>query len=387
MTKCDGSSGQNVVALIWASCGPYHVARSRALAVRFRLVVIELCSKQLLYGWTGRNVDGYEYRTLWEGAWEDAGVLSLALRLWRAMQGSGASVVLVPGYRWFSPLVAAVWGRLRRRTVVLMTESTADDHPRSWWRERLKSLLVRALFDRAIVGGRRAERYLISLGFPARHIAIGYDVVDNDFYARGTVALRSCSASKAEGLPERYFLYVGRLAPEKNLHALVREFRAYRERGGDWDLVLVGQGPLEASLRDEAQRAGCAGHIHFAGFKQDDELLPPYAFASCFILPSTREPWGLVVNEAMASGLPVLVSDRCGCADDLVEHGGNGFVFDPGQENELADCMLRMNAMSRDEHSRMGERSRQIISNYSLERWASAVARLVESAQTGKVVS
>jgi glycosyltransferase involved in cell wall biosynthesis len=290
----------------------------------------------------------------------------------------------VPGYYNTVGLTATVWGRVHGVRTILMSESTADDHPRSWWRERLKILLVRALFDAAIVGGRRAAQYLVSLGFPADKIAFGYDVVDNDFFSRGTEALRRDSAPDAEGLPRRYFLYAGRLAPEKNLSALIQQFSTYRARGGEWDLVLVGQGPLGTNLRDEAQRDGCAAHIHFAGFKQGAELLPPYAFASCFVLPSTREPWGLVVNEAMASGLPVIVSTRCGCSDDLVEHGGNGFIFDPAREDELVDCMMRMSAMSDEERARMGQRSREIIANFSLERWASEVVRLVEYVQVDR---
>jgi glycosyltransferase involved in cell wall biosynthesis len=234
------------------------------------------------------------------------------------------------------------------------------------------------LFDRAFVSGRRSAQYLAKLRFPEHAISNGYDVVDNRFFAEGTDSLRSGVVSAPWTTNRPYFLYVGRLAPEKNLSALVGQFSAYRARGGTWDLVLVGQGPLEMELRDEVRRIGCDAHVQFAGFKQGAELLPPYAYASCFILPSTREPWGLVVNEAMASGLPVIVSTRCGCSDDLVEHGGNGFIFDPAREDELAECMSRMSAMSDEERARMGQRSREIIANFSLERWASEVLRLVQ---------
>jgi 1,2-diacylglycerol 3-alpha-glucosyltransferase len=93
-------------------------------------------------------------------------------------------------------------------------------------------------------------------------------------------------------------------------------------------------------------------------------------------LPSVSEPWGLVVNEAMACNLPVIVSNRCGCVDDLVEPGANGFIFDPACPDELTACLQRVGRLSETELARMGQRSAEIIARYSLETWASEVARL-----------
>src|SRR5439155_11820127 len=104
------------------------------------------------------------------------------------------------------------------------------------------------------------------------------------------------------------------------------------------------------------------------GFQQYDELPAYYGLASAFIHASTVEQWGLVVNEAMAAGLPVLVSERCGCAADLVEAGVNGFTFDPWQPEALARLMLKL-AASETERLRMGGASRGIIANGSAERF------------------
>ena len=89
-----------------------------------------------------------------------------------------------------------------------------------------------------------------------------------------------------------------------------------------------------------------------------------YGLASAFILPSTTEQWGLVVNEAMASGLPVLVSNRCGCAAELVKEGSNGYTFNPLEIGEIADLMLNIGAAGVD-RSAMGQKSREIIANWS----------------------
>ena len=119
----------------------------------------------------------------------------------------------------------------------------------------------------------------------------------------------------------------------------------------------------------------------FAGLKSSRELLPFYAHAGCFVLPSTREPWGLVVNEAMAAGLPVLVSDRCGCAPDLVDQGRNGFCFDPLDVNVLTDLLHRMERMPETQRMAMGRASEEIVSRYSPEGFGASITRIVQSIQ------
>jgi glycosyltransferase involved in cell wall biosynthesis len=141
--------------------------------------------------------------------------------------------------------------------------------------------------------------------------------------------------------------------------------------------VLAGDGPLRSELEQMAKHIGIGGAVHFAGHKNSSGLVPYYAFARCFVLPSRREPWGLVVNEAMAAGLPVIVSNRCGCTEDLVEDGVNGFVFDPAKDGQLAYAMTRVQDGGADKLAAMGRSSRSIISRYSPETWANEVARIV----------
>ena len=128
-----------------------------------------------------------------------------------------------------------------------------------------------------------------------------YDVVDNDGLAQASAELRRTPGAE-HNLPARYFLYVGRLAPEKNLGTLLEAYFAYRAAGGSWSLVLVGDGPERAQLLEQAAAFPYVCDVHFCGHRGSVELPPYYAFAGCFVLPSTREPWGLVVNEAMACG-------------------------------------------------------------------------------------
>jgi glycosyltransferase involved in cell wall biosynthesis len=145
-------------------------------------------------------------------------------------------------------------------------------------------------------------------------------------------------------------------------------------------LVLVGDGPQRDELRSMALVKGLT-EVHWPGFKYFHELPLYYALAGCFILPSVREPWGLVVNEAMASGLPVLVSNSCGCAPDLVREGENGYTFDPANIGQLVDFMRQISISSFRQLQGMSEASRDIVSQFTLQIWADNLARALSSPQ------
>jgi 1,2-diacylglycerol 3-alpha-glucosyltransferase len=235
---------------------------------------------------------------------------------------------------------------------------------------------VNGLFDWAVAGGKAHVQYLEQLGFPSDRIAHFYDVVDNAFFHERCRALRKAYRAADFDLPERYFLYVGRLSPEKNITGLIEAYVRYRECGGTWSLVIVGDGPQAAQAREMAATKEFSLDIYFPGLRTTSELPQYYAFAGAFVLPSIREPWGLVVNEAMAAGLPVIVSQLCGCAEDLVLQGENGFSFDPVGSHGLTGCMLALGELTPEERSRMGRRSAEIIARFSPEAWGQEIARI-----------
>ncbi len=167
-----------------------------------------------------------------------------------------------------------------------------------------------------------------------------------------------------------YFLASNRFIEKKNLPRLIEAYAGYREKAEKlkpeilkskisacqnvsvsdftpWDLVLLGDGALRPDLCRLISDLRLQDSVLLPGFIQYPELPTFYAHAGAFIHASTTEQWGLVVNEAMASGLPVLVSNRCGCAQDLVQEGVNGFTFDPYDVEQLAQLMLRIWSMER----------------------------------------
>jgi 1,2-diacylglycerol 3-alpha-glucosyltransferase len=390
-----GSRAQHTaVAVIWIDWYPYHVARFlgiQAACESFGKVIgIELVGGIGVHaGLKFREdlPDGLPVLTLMpNSSWKSAGQVRLSLKLWKALGQVDPRVVLVPGYYTLPAVAAAMWAKLHRRQSVMMTESTAADHARVWWKEKLKALLIRTLFDWAVSGGSAHRRYLEDLGFPTDRVLRFYDVVDNDFFRRRTLELREQNAS-AFGLPDGYFLYIGRLSEEKNVDGLLAEWIRYREAGGVWPLVIVGDGPAAPDLRQQASQSAFAAEVHFAGHKGLRELPTFYAFAKCFVLPSTREPWGLVVNEAMASGLPAIVSSCCGCAEDLVDPGKNGYIFNPGVPGELTQCLRRMEDTVPSELARMGARSSEIVGRYSPTAFGEEIASMASATSVASLDS
>ena len=303
---------------------------------------------------------------------------ALVKRVTGWLDDTDPQAVVIAGYYYPAMRSAARWAQRRGRVSIFMGDSQWGDRRRIALREWAKGWWVRRHYDAAFAAGDRTVEYLTRMDFPRERIWTGYDVVDNQVFADGAAAARSQADSlrRRLGLPERYFLFVGRFAPEKNLPRLLEAYARYRTAAGHraWGLVLVGAGPLETELRVRAQELR---DVVFAGFQQGDAVSAYYGLASCLVLPSISETWGLVVNEAMAAGLPVLVSERCGCVPELVQPGVNGYVCDPLDTEGLARLLGVMSSETVDA-GKMGEASRQIVAQYTPETWAQTLVDCIE---------
>ena len=371
------------VAIIWMDWYAYHVARFRALhehpLLHGRILGIEYVGGAGVHGDLVFRVaerEGLPITTLLPDlGWVEAGPKRVARALWSKLNEFNPDVVLIPGCYMLPGLAATVWARLHGKKAILMTESAHGDHPRSAYKQAVKGAILRGLYHSAIAGGTRHVDYLKQMGFREDQLARPYDVVDNDYFEREANECRRRGRGSAK-LPGNYFLYVGRLAPEKNVDGLIRAFAEYRRGGGTWSLVLIGDGPCKGDLKQQATAEGVADFIHFTGLKSTREIAAYYSFAGCFVLASLREPWGLVANEAMAAGLPVILSGRCGCSDDLIDPEGNGYLFDPALPHELPVCLQKMANLSEERRGAMGQRSRDLISRFSPRLFAEEVVRL-----------
>lgn len=382
MSRKDGS-----LVIIIRRIGPYHAARLKTLAQggAFRLVVLEVDPADRTYGWKAEKLpEGLHSRIVLEGP--AMGHQCLGLRVWRRthvlLTEEQPSVVAIPGWSDPTALAALAWCSARGVPTVLMSDSTAADERRRWWREAVKSRVVR-LATCAFVAGQRHVEYVHSLGMPLERIETGYDVVDNEHFGCGAQRVQEAPEMwrRRYGLPERYFLVSSRFIQKKNLEVVLAAYDCYRKKcsGDAWHLVLLGDGPLKSVLETAIGDKGLKGVVHLHGFRQYDELPAYYGLAGAFILASTSDQWGLVVNEAMAAGLPVIVSQRCGCVPDLLEHGENGLVFDPHSVHELCDAMLALSEGETDRET-MGKASRVRISNWTPTRFSRSLSQVADQA-------
>lgn len=277
----------------------------------------------------------------------------------------------VHGYARFDSLLAMLVGRLLGIRVLVRDEATLHSKARGPVRRVLKRLffaLLRGLCDGFIVIGTQNAAYYRQHGISEQRMFLVPYAVDNQFFQTGAEAARRRHPGLRQTLgidPDApVILCVGRLLDIKRPDTLLAAYAQVADVPGlpqPW-LVFVGDGPMQAPLAAEAARLGLS-RVRFAGFAGQDRLPAFYAMADVFVLPSEWEPWGLVVNEAMSCGLPVIVSDRVGCGADLVRDGETGLVVPVGNADALAAALRRLLA-DRPAAQAMGRAGQRLVAGW-----------------------
>jgi 1,2-diacylglycerol 3-alpha-glucosyltransferase len=366
------------LSIFWADILHYHAARVNALlnlASRLQHTVNAYSfTDNSLY----KSIPSYNHVlqdriTIIQPRSENDGINSQYSKnqLMKQLQIDIPDVIAIIGYDSVVSRAALGWCRYHKKAAILMYESQEIDKPRVWWKELIKKQLV-SLYDAALVGGKTHIDYLTKLGMPKERIFTKCCVVDNAYWSSSSQISQEFAEGlrKKYNLPMNYILSVGRLVTKKNFSGLIRSFAKYKiMNNASWDLVIVGDGELRSELKNLSTILELSKNIHFLGAMSADELAPIYGLASVFILPSIEEQWGLVINEAMSTGLPVMVSNRCGSSAELVIEGETGFSFDPLDEDYLAELMKRFSQNELDCKA-MGQKAKQHIQNYSPEAFA-----------------
>ncbi len=445
------------LAIHFARLGPYHLARIDAVASVLRpagweVLGLETGGSDVTYAWREEDSAdrGWVRHTVFPGeAAERIPAARLRAGILAELDRRKPDAVAIAG--WGSPDARAclAWCRKNGAKAIVMSETREADGHRVWWKEFLKSRVIRR-FDAALVGGKSHRDYLVKLGIPAARIAFGYNVVDNAYFKAESGKWKAESAKRQEGprkiteeevesdrraelegrssgnsfqlsefqlsaFPPRYFLASNRFIERKNLARLIEAYAEYLKRGQEsaargqrnpepgtrnqehrpWDLCLLGDGELKASLVAQCHALGLtviesapwetaptpdsrpaisvlspptsdlrppsSGSVFFPGFRQIEELPRFYAHAGCFVHPALEEPWGLVINEAMACSLPVLSGSNVGAAEELIDQGVNGWTFDAENSTEMAECLQRIAGLNDGDRTAMGAASARIL--------------------------
>jgi glycosyltransferase involved in cell wall biosynthesis len=290
-------------------------------------------------------------------------------RIRSALEVRRPEVVVIAGWSTFASQYALWWCN-RNDVPFIVTMESHGREPRSAWKDALRRAVVSRILSRAssvLATGSLARAHAAGLGVDPRKIRIVPNTVDVS--ALGDAVERERRTRQADDAT-RVVLSVARLVPEKGLDTLV----ASTESLPDVRVVIAGEGELRAQLeRTAGTRVTLAGQLAGA------ELIGAYAAADIFALLSRREPWGVVVVEAAAAGLPLVVSDRVGAAADLVEHGSNGFVIPADDVSAACDAIARL-ARDGDLRRQFGARSRELAGRWGYERAIAAFVEAVEEA-------
>ena len=298
----------------------------------------------------------------------------------RALAEAAPDLILCGGYNYVASWQSLLWARIHKIPFFLWSESNVQDLRRG---HALVEFLKTEFLGRCsgfVVPGRSALEYLRVHEVDENAVFVAPNAVDNDFFAAAAAVARQDAARWRRELllPQRYFLFVGRLVREKGVFELLSAYDKLDEpTRRQVGLVFVGDGVARQQL--ELQAASIAsGLIRFGGFAQREQLAIYYALAEMVILPTYTDTWGLVVNEAMACSLPLILSRSAGCAADLVTENWNGLLVTPRDVSSLTSAM-RCLADHPDLCATMGANSAQRVLHYSPKEWSRGAAQIVEA--------
>lgn len=374
----------------------YHDARFAALGRRLgQLEVLAVADEGSFAGFLAERASpGYRAERLYPDlasyrAAAESGALQL--RITETLDRIAPDVVAIAG--WASPesYAALQWAKACGRRVIVMSDSQAHDASRQRWREALKARVLRYC-DAALVAGRTHRAYLEQLGFAGTRVVTGYDVIDNTYFAEGARAARADAPRlRAElRLPTRYIMATGRFVAKKNFVRLVEAFgRARAESGQEIGLLIVGDGDERSAIIAAIHGLGLADHVYLPGFQGYDAMPVLYGLAEGFAHVALTEQWGLVVNEAAAAGLPLVLSSTIGAAPELLVPGQNGWLCTPGDTGSIAAALTVLMRLAPETRMAMGARSRAIVADWGPERFsdgmiaAAAIARTVPLLRPG----
>ncbi len=369
--------------IIWSTYGSYHLARVQALInIGFEVDCISYASMDPKYPFFASSLASIKVINQCDA--NDINFIFSFIKTFFILVKSNPHIILTCGYERPESFSCILYSKLFSCKSLLLFENQLEDKKRSKIIELIKKYYIR-FFDGIICGGSTHIEYLKHLKYPLDRVVTGYDSVDNSRIQSSKIQIHSQIEKSLSPFPF-YFLCIARLIHKKNLTTLIQAYTLYKEKitkyEEKWKLVIGGEGFLREDLLSKIFQSDLSNDVYLAGqINTFEDVVNYYSYAKAFILPSNHsEQWGLVVNEAMAAGLPVIVSQQCGCSSDLVHDGVNGFTFDGNSAEDLSEHMLWMH-LNQEKLSQMGKASEAIISKFSTSVFASNVKTLYKRLQ------
>lgn len=308
---------------------------------------------------------------------------------WRIVRRSDYDVIWFHGYNYLAFIVAFFAAKISGKTILFRCE-THLKLSRPWYRRWIRDTLLKPYLKQVngfLAIGSLNKDYYKSLGIQDNQISLMPYSVKNQRFESGSVSIsnRGGVLSHFEGFnPEApTILFCAKFIPRKHPELILKAMKIIQDDGIEANVIMAGNGPLCESMKDLALSLSLK-NVSFTGFVDQTELPKLYSICDLFVHPSEDEPWGLVINEVMAAGLPVLVGRDVGCAKDLVKEGVNGYTL----PNLTAECLatyLEKFILHREKLEQMGQNSKQIIADWDYKRCMVGLAISLE--QNGYDVS
>jgi glycosyltransferase involved in cell wall biosynthesis len=295
--------------------------------------------------------------------------------------GKYDAIVFFLGWGTITSLLGIAAARMRG-TPILMFGDSSYPPPENTFASKVRAGVMRAIFrltDRFLVSGVLNADYYRHYGIDEKRFHLVPWAIDNARFEEGS----RFEEGEREAMRARFgirddqmaIVFSGKFLPRKDPMTLLRAVDGMHHRDRT-AVIFLGNGELSDEMQRFARERNLA--VHFAGFVNQTELPKYYAMADVFVLPSLDDPRATVVNEAMASGLPIVITDRCGPMGDIVQHGDNGYVFAPGDVATLAQHLDSL-AGDPELRARMAQRSREIISTWDYARGVIGVKEALAS--------
>ncbi|MGZ3759171.1 MAG: glycosyltransferase family 4 protein [Bacteroidia bacterium] len=297
---------------------------------------IELFGKGSPYGFDSAHttVDDWWTCLFPDNSADEIEITKMKRVLFEHLDRMNPDVIIASSVAFFAGALGMRWAKKNKKKFIMFENAKPSQFKRNVFVQKVKDTLIEQS-DGIWLPSNDYDREYPNLRVKNLHFFYGYCCVDNDLF----------KIDQQNNLDHNTILCIARLVPIKNIEGLLRSWQIVEQQNPTCELKIIGDGPEFEKLNSLKNQLGLK-KVEFLG-SIDNQLIPPYFYyADAFILPSLSETWGLVVNEAMAAGLPIILSNKINAAHTLLKEGINGFYFDPLNNKQMADAILRFNSLS-----------------------------------------